>query len=447
MSPDSEFPRIVLIKSFSNDCDKDVKAKLGIYTHIQSYNGIFLDGMDIKDVAAIFQSMRSPVHYLMVRYIDRIQSATPTQRRRITKPEAPRLDPSREELPIPLYILGDIYSLSKKLFDLLKEKAASPVSDSSSSSVAAGATTPMSEVSTQISFSAKQPSGISDKANSKYEVLAQSDEAISRSLMSVQLFDSDSLYSFESNHSGRMHPTVPTMFSREHSAAPQTGKKCYILQLPQRNFNRHFTHIFFRRSGIFLITVGLVEMMGDPLIQFENLCYWLRQVQTYVGPENVKRIIIVGVHDTLPGDTARLEKIDSLIRKLNLAIRENEFKQIMEISRERMTLPFNLSAPEESIRELCRCINKCMDVMIERGWCYEKKGFFASTFQPFTQLGSVLSKIVTIKSIVANSQDLEDCYNYTATEYKNTLANYSQACINAEGECKCTAYSIVFVAC
>ena len=247
-----------------------------------------------------------------------------------------------------------------------------------------------------------------------------------------------------SSYPGNGHPPG---FARQHSTAPQTGKKRYILQLPQRNLNRHFTHIFFRRSGIFLITVGLVEMMGDPLIQFENLCYWLRQVQTYVGPENVKRIIIVGVHDTLPGDTARLEKIDSLIRKLNLAIRENEFKQIMEISRERMTLPFNLSAPEESIRELCRCINKCMDVMIERGWCYEKKGFFASTFQPFTQLGSVLSKIATIKSIVANSQDLEDCYNYTATEYKNTLANYSQACINAEGECKCTAYNIVFVAC
>ena len=159
MSPDSEFPRIVLIKSFSNDCDKDVKAKLGKYTHIQSYNGVFLDGMDIKDVTAIFQSMRSPVAYLTVRYIHPIQSATPTQRRTVTpicKPEAPRLDSLKEELPIPLYILGDIYSLSKKLFDLLKEEAASPVSDSSSSSVAAGSTTPMSEVSTQISFSAEQ---------------------------------------------------------------------------------------------------------------------------------------------------------------------------------------------------------------------------------------------------------------------------------------------------
>ena len=229
----------------------------------------------------------------------------------------------------------------------------------------------------------------------------------------------------------------PSGFMRQPSTttAPQTGKKRYILQLPQKNLNRHFTHIFFRKSGIFLITVSLVDLMGDPLIQFENLCYWLRQVQTYVGPENIKRIIVVGVHETLPGDFARLNKIESFIAKLNLAIRENEFKQIMEISRERMTLSFNLSAPEESIRDLCRCINKCMDVMTERAWHYEKE-FCASTFHPFTQLGSVLSKVASINSIVASSQDLEGCYNYTDPNYKKTLANYSQACISPDGECK-----------
>ena len=160
MSPDSEFPRIVLIKSFGSECIEDVKTKLGRYTHIQSYNGVFLDGMDIKDVTAIFQSMRSPTAQLTVRYIHPIQSATPSRHRTVTpicKPEAPRLDPLMgEELPTPLYILGDIHTHCKKLFELLKEEAASPVSDSSSSSVAAGATTPMSEVSTQISFTAEQ---------------------------------------------------------------------------------------------------------------------------------------------------------------------------------------------------------------------------------------------------------------------------------------------------
>ena len=203
MSPDSEFPRIVLIKSFGSDCIEDVKSKLGRYTHIQSYNGVFLDGMDIKDVTAIFQSMRSPIAYLTVRYIHPSQSAMLSQQRTktpICKPEAPRLDPLMgEELPIPLYILGDIHSYSEKLFELLKEEtlskeellpkeeassneemdsdssssgidadcsvsdsssveeeADSPVSGSSTLSVAAGAVAmSMSEVSTQISFTAR----------------------------------------------------------------------------------------------------------------------------------------------------------------------------------------------------------------------------------------------------------------------------------------------------
>lgn len=271
-------------------------------------------------------------------------------------------------------------------------------------------------------------------------MLSEPDEALNRAMMSSHNFDdsmepqlsSMTLERAASYPNGNGHPVGIT---RQLSTAPQMGKKRYILQLPQKNLNRDFTHIFFRRSGIFLITVSLVDMMGDPLIQFENLCYWLRQVQTYVGPENVKRILIVGVHDTVPGDNARLKKIDSFIGKLNLAIRENEFKQIMEISRERTTLPFNLSSPEESVRKLCGCINKCMDVMIERAWHYEKE-FCKSTFQPFTQLGSVLSKIASINSIVASSQDLEGCYNYTDPSYKKTLASYSQACISPEEECK-----------
>ena len=187
--------------------------------------------------------------------------------------------------------------------------------------------------------------------------------------------------------------------------------------------------------------------MGDPLIQFENLCYWLRQVQTYVGPENVKRIIVVGVHETLLGDKFRLLKIDKLLTKLNQAIRENEFKQIMEISRKGMILPFNLSNPEESLADLCRVVAKCMYMLIEQSWHFDKDDFFMSTFQPFAQLGSVLSKIASIKSIVATSQDLEDCYNYKDSQFKKTLASYSQACISSEGECKslCTYCSLNLV--
>ena len=268
-------------------------------------------------------------------------------------------------------------------------------------------------------------------------MLSKSDDALNRAMTSAQLFDNIPPLTFARTPSypgsGGLHPMG---ISRQSSTAPPTGKKRYILQMLQRNRDRPFAHIFFRRSGIFLITVGLVEMMGDPLIQFENLCYWLRQVQTYVGPENVKRIIVVGVHETIPADRARFAKINSFVSSLDRAIREADFKQIMEISRESLTLPFNLSAPAESVRLLCQCINNCMDVMIERGWCYEKAGFFTCTFAPFSQLGNVVAKISKINKIVASSKDIEECYKYSDTHYYKTLANYSPACISTEGECK-----------
>ena len=113
MSSHSEFPRIVLI----NDCVERKDIKIRMHTHIQSYNGTFLDGMGIREVKSIIKSLCSQTAYLMVRYVHPIKNIKVTP---IYKPEAPRLDPLIEELPLPLYILGD-YLPCKKLFDLLKE--------------------------------------------------------------------------------------------------------------------------------------------------------------------------------------------------------------------------------------------------------------------------------------------------------------------------------------
>ena len=290
------------------------------------------------------------------------------------------------------------------------------------------------------------PLDIQELGKRRYSrVLTQSDDALQRAMTSSQLFDNIPHATFArtpsiTGNGGMQHPAG---LPRQNSHAPSTGTKRYILQLPQKKLDRRFTHIFFRRSGIYLITVGLVHMMGDPLIQFENLCYWLRQVQTYVGPENVKRILIVGVHETHPRDVSRLRKINSFVEKLDRAVREADFKQIMEISRERLIISFNLSAKEESRRLLCQAISNCMDVMIERVWYYEQdNGFFEHTFQPFTQLTNVVAKVAGIKAIVTSSKDLEECYNYSDKNYKQTLANYCQACISTEGECKWLSISL-----
>ena len=291
-----------------------------------------------------------------------------------------------------------------------------------------------------------------ERANSKrvhHRLLSQSDDSFDRALLLPQLYENVPPLTFDRTPS---YPgngmAAPTRIARQSSRAPPTGSRRYILQLPHRSLDRRFTHIFFRRSGIYLITVGLGEMMGDPLIQFENLCYWLRQVQTYVGPENVKRILIVGMHETNPGDGPRLEKIKSFIVKLDHAIREADFKeQIMEVSRKMSVISFNLSLAEESVRLLCQCVNSCMDVMIERIWCYENESVFKTMFEPFTQLSNVAAKISGIKAVIATSKDIEECYNYSDLEFKETLANYSPACISPDGDCKCVCVCVFVFVC
>lgn len=79
MAQKSAYPRVVLIKSFHQDCSEQLKMQLGRYTHIQSYNGVLLDGLNINDVSAIIQSSAhlSKIQ-LVVRYIHPIpvQSST-----------------------------------------------------------------------------------------------------------------------------------------------------------------------------------------------------------------------------------------------------------------------------------------------------------------------------------------------------------------------------------
>ena len=252
-----------------------------------------------------------------------------------------------------------------------------------------------------------------------YDVHSESNDAVIQAVAAARLFAS--------------HHVETTQCS---GTMPPTGKRLYILQLLQRDINRHFAHIFFRRSGIYLITICLEEMMKDPLLQFEKLCYWLRQIQTYVVPANVKRVIIIGMHNTLSTDTAQSDKIAFFLMKLDQAIQETSPKQIMEIeSRENFTLCFNLGDPDKSIHHLCQHVDKCMGVMIKQSWCYEND-FYYCTFQPFTQLTNIVSKTSRIRAIIASTQVIEDCYNFTDAQYMTTLANYSHACISSKGNCE-----------
>ena len=227
-------------------------------------------------------------------------------------------------------------------------------------------------------------------------------------------------------------PRKPVLQS---TPTPPTEKIDYVLTLPKK-FDRNFAHIFFRKSGIYLVAVSIEDMMEDPAIEFENLCYWLRQIQTYVEPESIKRVIVVGIHNTLHTEVVQLHNVSTLLSKLDRAIHEAEFSQIMEVSCRNLTVCVNFAEPDHKNSQLLHtCVNKCMDVMKAKSECYEKS-FFSHTYQPFTQLNRTLLKISRIMAIIATTEEIMDCYNFTHPRFKETLANYSQACISAEGECK-----------
>ena len=159
MSRASQFPRIVVIKSFNQDCIQGIQEKLGKYTHIQSLNGVFLDGMNISEVTNVFQTSKATEAQLIVRYIHPLKEGDhpPNTPFPVTpaplKPQAPRCSLTTEVLPIPVFILGDVATLCSELFRLLSLDAESPHSDvSQGSSSVSSPRHPPSSVSSQPQF-------------------------------------------------------------------------------------------------------------------------------------------------------------------------------------------------------------------------------------------------------------------------------------------------------
>ena len=154
MAEGAPFNRVVLINSISKDTHYDFYTRVGRYTHIQSINGIFLDGLDIEKVTSVFKKLPYCHIQLMVRYVhlsEQSDSKTDEEKGVKVSSEYPMLKDlpkrqsamsmmsqtevsknksssrqagmgdSSEVLPIPLFILGDNYPLCKELFTALSD--------------------------------------------------------------------------------------------------------------------------------------------------------------------------------------------------------------------------------------------------------------------------------------------------------------------------------------
>ena len=237
---------------------------------------------------------------------------------------------------------------------------------------------------------------------------------------------------FQSDGYVRRQTATSTLFNNSNSPTDVNYRqdihraisRNYILNLFTQEMDRRLTHLFLRQSSVFIVLVSLEDVIADPVIQLENLLYWLRLVQTYVEPSGVPRVVIVGMCDG-PMD-GQVEQ--QCLSHLEGAIRDQEFQHVF--SKNNVSLiHFNRSAPMDCVPHLCLAIDKCVDAMVQRVWHFNRPSFDLM-FSPFTGLTEILIKIDRWPQIVASADDLHSMYKFYDEHYFSTLAAYSSALIS-----------------
>ena len=453
MAPKSPFPRIVLVKSLFDDCLPTLKECIGKYTHIQSFNGVLLDGLSIADVTTIIQdSLGASQVQLVVRYVHPVQTNTFTigltgnvvpMDTPITpnlpdiKQAANRIDPSTETLPIPLMILGDIHVHCKELFRYLsgqekmgsREDVDSQVSTRTGSNMAprnsvsllVPSSRPTRSETSASSYESAEGSDIVDSA------LFQSDKYVMRLGVSGWLFSTSNLTS--SPLTTPIRTGHPPTYQRQHTI-PSVDKR-YILNMFTQEMDRKFVHLFLRQGGVYVVVVSLEDLVEDPVIQFENLSFWLRLVQTYVSPSGIKRVLIVGMANS--GVLSQREH--ECLGHLEGALRESGFQHVYDRDGTSVIV-FDRSKPRSSVEHLCHSIGRCMDAITTRAWHMHRQ-FFESVFQPFSGLTEVLSSISRSSKMLMSADTMQSLYQYAELNYFDTLAAYSSALISDRRKCVC----------
>lgn len=436
MAQKSHYPRIVVVKSFNPDCLDQLKTQIGKYTHIQSYNGVLLDGLDISTVSSIIQASHLNKIQLVVRYIHPITNLTNTDGlttgiTTLTTPSTPaeRMDQPKETLPIQLTILGNVLTQRKELFRHLSTPfdSGSSVQFTMNRSSIDSTPTKGSEtylrVPSQTAKSETSGSGCdsyeSSDFSNDYAALSWSDKYVHRAFVPPELFSNSSSTTTTSNLTS---PVTP--------ARASNSDKQYIITMFTHEMDRRFVHLFLRQSGIYIVTVSLSAMIDDPQIQFENLLYWIRLVQGYVEPYGIKRIIIVGMKDTPLNTDKELTCLDNL----RGAILEAEYHNVYKNHGSPIVL-FDPDKVRSSLNVLCQAISRCMELMMSRAW-YMDRPFFKNVFQPFTSLNRVLCNLVFSKDITMSADSMLSISKNTDPNYFDVLASFSTAAISLMQNCK-----------
>ena len=396
----------------------------------------------------------------------------------------------KEALPIPLYILGDNHSLQKELFKLLRTEhgasiaspspttpgvtspicAASPQAMRSPSAIlspagAAASTpgtapsTPGTASSTPLRASSAPLSSVPEarspgqKRNSQQDTLpplpgqrmrkasnslpsefAESDDFVERAEVPSGRFKIDSIFlpDFDKASGDLQKSHAPPIIHRSDSTHPEISYTQYVLHMLKQSVDRNLSHLFLKRNGIYLIVIGLEDIVADPLIQYDNLFFWLRLIHTHVEPAEIRRIIVVGMYrrSELLGEESR-SQIIQCVQHLNVAIRE-QMKQnySLTIKEGGHVFIYDRDAPTDLLY-LCACIQMCVEVFIDQAWYFQKE-FFRSVFTPFDSYRFVCSEVLrqSKSKVVVRRQKVEHLYQSRSGLPENfweTVQIYSSA--------------------
>ena len=451
----------MLIKGFNERCSDDLRERVGRYTHIQSVDGTFLDGMAIEMVTNVFQNLRHPLSQLVVRYIHPIKpdagllNALPNR----SSTHIPRRRASRtngdSHLLTPLFILGEHWQLQRALFDLLssEDPVSSPAVEHSAlspnfSGSLHPAMSPMStsegnpllppkeDVLTPLEDVSKGLSAVRMRRG-VYRELSDSDKCIERAEVPVNKFEveSSSLPDLKLSDAKAQPQPHPPKYGRQLSTRPPTERHQFVLHMLKKDVDRQFTHIFLKSSGIYLVVLGLDDVLGDPLIQYENLFYWLRLIQTHIRPDDLKRVIVVGMYRKSEVQE-RSDLILQCVQHLNAAIRD-KMKQNFSLPTEEKgcVFMFNLDNAQTDLQYLCACIKGLMQVHIDQAWWYHRE-YFNSVFVPFEGYQKVCIEVSKLgkKKVVESSKNIKKIFGSPLPDkFFDSLAAYTTGRIDSKG--------------
>lgn len=426
MGSGSVFDKVILVKKFS---EKSNEGLIGKFGHIQCINGELLDGLSIDEATSIFKGAQQTSVQLIVRFIHplKLEGNTPSPTC-AHRPDSLYLEieetTPHHAPPIPLFIFGDNPTVCSSLADFLSMSKEGLASSPSLKNL----TTPSSVSSTSYLLSQQNsPRGSSEDVD---QVLGDqvswhsfsSDEYIDRQEASHNYFDKLD------------HEQCDAGTPRQQPVSTSVSDFRFVVQtLKDASGTRPFAHLFMKSVGLYLVALDLEDVAFDPLIQYENMLFWLNLIHMYLRTSTLERVFIVGMCKRSELEEHVKSKIVQCVELFKIAlVKSGSLSQIFQF------FEFDQDNPQQSTKELCIHVSHCLGILIERAPVFEAE-FSKVMFQPSPHYHSVCTKLMSSSKQRPFVLDLNSFINSSCSQSQHmhlirTLAAYAPIWIDDDNK-------------